>query len=143
MTDNISIIKQDDDDKAIPLSTQKDVGNQLQLAIPKEKVGPKCTQDCPAHSTCIADELCQCNDGYIESASKLEQGFSCKPYCSQSCPTDAECVAPNVCKCLPGYEKTKHQDMIPDKEVEICSLSSQEDKIEWRSAKATAKHKLT
>lgn len=142
------------------------------MALPRVKVGPKCTQDCPAHSTCIADELCQCDvgysgstdscepvcdgetiehsrcvrpgewecdDGYIKWPSNQGQGLSCEPYCTHSCTTYAMCVAPNVCECIPGYGKSKLEGKIPDTEVEICSPSSQDDKIEFRSGKAIDK----
>lgn len=63
------------------------------------------------NGTCIAPNICQCNDGYFfEKNSKNV----CKPFCENSC-QNGFCVESNTCACYDGYK------VIDDRRPHVCA----------------------
>ncbi|KAH8377130.1 hypothetical protein KR093_003645 [Drosophila rubida] len=66
---------------------------------------PICQEPCPAHSSCVEPNKCQCQRGYEHSHHPNQQHqLICRPICHGGCPEHSHCVAHNECECRPGFK---------------------------------------
>ena len=83
-------------------------------------VPPTCTSSCGEHGTCVADDVCVCDDGFhgdlctvpdCTSNEECNDGNSCTLNACQ----EGQCVAAPISGCIPGEQCTSNEQCIgPD-----------------------------